>query len=155
MGVEKVDKIIEKFNSEKSALTSILYEIQVELGYLHQDIVKRVAEKLEISMTQLFGVVTFYKIFHLEPRGRQSIHICMGTACHVRGAPRILEEFERRLDIKTGETTKDQAFTLEKVNCLGCCAIGPVVGVDDTYYGQMNSAKVTPLIKDLKGVGKN
>jgi len=155
MEVKDIDKIVEKYDSEKSALTSILSEIQDEWGYLHKDALKRVAERLEISMTQLFSVVTFYKIFHLEPSGRHIVRVCLGTACHVRGAHRIVEEFERKLNIRAGETTKDRAFTLERVNCLGCCAIGPVVVVDDNHYGQMNSVRVTSLLKSLKGPGKN
>ena len=148
---ERINEIIEKYNSDKSALISILYEIQMEDGYLNQEVLKSVANSLEISITQLFGIVTFCKIFRLEPSGEHTIRVCLGTACHVRGAPKILEEFERHLNIKTGETTKDLMFTLDKVNCLGCCALGPVVLVDNgNYYGQMTQAKVASLIKKLR-----
>lgn len=153
---ERINEIIEKYNSDKSALISILYEIQTEDGYLNQEVLKSVATSLEISLIQLFGIVTFCKIFRLEPSGKHIIRVCLGTACHVRGAPKILEEFERHLNIKTGETTKDLMFTLEKVNCLGCCALGPVVVIDDdNYYGQMTQAKVTSLLKKLGQPRKN
>jgi len=154
MELEKIDKIIEKYSSDSSSLTSILSEIQAEYSFLPQDVLKRVAEKLEIPMTQLFGVVNFYKIFKLEPCGKHIIRVCLGTACHVKGAHGILEEFERKLKIRVGETTKDLAFTLEKVNCLGCCSLGPVAMVNDDYYGQMNTVKVNSLLKRLSGSGK-
>lgn len=154
MESEKIDKIIEKYGSDSSSLTSILSEIQAEYSFLPQDVLKRVAEKLEIPMTQLFGVVNFYKIFKLEPSGKRIIRVCLGTACHVKGAHGILEEFERKLKIRVGETTKDLAFTLEKVNCLGCCSLGPVAMVNDDYYGQMNAVKVNSLLKRLSSSGK-
>ncbi len=154
MELEKIDKIIEKYSSDSSSLTSILSEIQAEYSFLPQDVLRRVAEKLEIPMTQLFGVVNFYKIFKLEPSGKYIIRVCLGTACHVKGAHRILEEFERKLKIRVGETTKDLAFTLEKVNCLGCCSLGPVAMVNDDYYGQMNTVKVNSLLKRLSSSGK-
>jgi NADH-quinone oxidoreductase subunit E len=154
MEFEKIDKIIEKYSSDSSSLTSILSEIQAEYSFLPQDALKRVAEKLEIPMTQLYGVVNFYKIFKLEPGGKHIIRVCLGTACHVRGSHGILEEFERKLKIRVGETTKDLAFTLEKVNCLGCCSLGPVAMVNDEYYGQMNSVKVNSLLKRLSSSGK-
>jgi len=154
MELEKIDKIIEKYSSDSSSLTSILSEIQAEYSFLPQDVLKRVAEKLEIPMTQLFGVVNFYKIFKLEPSGKHIIRVCLGTACHVKGAHGILEEFERKLKIRVGETTKDLAFTLEKVNCLGCCSLGPVAMVNDDYYGQMNTVKVNSLLKRLSSSGK-
>ncbi|KON27150.1 hypothetical protein AC481_05590 [miscellaneous Crenarchaeota group archaeon SMTZ-80] len=154
MELEKIDKIIEKYSSDSSSLTSILSEIQAEYSFLPQDALKRVAEKLEIPMTQLFGVVNFYKIFKLEPSGKHIIRVCLGTACHVKGAHGILEEFERKLKIRVGETTKDLAFTLEKVNCLGCCSLGPVAMVNDDYYGQMNTVKVNSLLKRLSSSGK-
>jgi len=154
MELEKIDKIIEKYSSDSSSLTSILSEIQAKYSFLPQDALKRVAEKLEIPMTQLFGVVNFYKIFKLEPSGKHIIRVCLGTACHVKGAHGILEEFERKLKIRVGETTKDLAFTLEKVNCLGCCSLGPVAMVNDDYYGQMNTVKVNSLLKRLSSSGK-
>jgi NADH-quinone oxidoreductase subunit E len=154
MELEKIDKIIEKYSSDSSSLTSILSEIQAEYSFLPQDVLKRVAEKLEIPMTQLFGVVNFYKIFKLEPSGKHIIRVCLGTACHVKGAHGILAEFERKLKIRVGETTKDLAFTLEKVNCLGCCSLGPVAMVNDDYYGQMNTVKVNSLLKRLSSSGK-
>ncbi|MCW3975623.1 MAG: NAD(P)H-dependent oxidoreductase subunit E [Candidatus Bathyarchaeota archaeon] len=154
MELEKIDKIIEKYSSDSSSLTSILSEIQAEYSFLPQDVLKRVAEKLEIPMTQLFGVVNFYKIFKLEPSGKYIIRVCLGTACHVKGAHGILEEFERKLKIRVGETTKDLAFTLEKVNCLGCCSLGPVAMVNDDHCGQMNAVKVNSLLKRLSSSGK-
>ncbi len=155
MELEKIDKIIEKYCFDSSSLTSILSEIQAEYNFLPQDALKRVAEKLRIPMTQLFGVVNFYKIFKLEPSGQNIIRVCLGTACHVKGAHGILEEFEKKLNVRVGETTKDLAFTLEKVNCLGCCSLGPVAMVNDDYNGKMNKVKVNSLLKKLSCSGKH
>jgi len=108
---------------------------------------KYVSERLDVPMTQVYGVASFYKAFHLTPRGKHLIRVCLGTACHVRGGQRVIEELERKLNMRVGETTEDLKFTLERVNCLGCCALGPIVMIDENYYGHMSPAKVGPLIK--------
>jgi len=102
---------------------------------------------LEIPLIDVYGVATFYKSFSLKPRGKHLITACLGTACHVRGGPRIVDELQRKLKIKPGETTDDGEYTLETVNCLGCCAIGPIVVKDGIYHGQMNPQRVDSLLE--------
>lgn len=143
----KVQSHITKYNNEKKALISILQDIQEEYNYLPQKALRIVSKALGIPLIDIFGVATFYRAFSLEPRGKHLITVCLGTACHVRGGPKILEEFERKLNIEAGETSKDGQFTLETVACLGCCAIGPVVVVDGDYYAQTTIRKVGPILK--------
>ncbi len=147
---QKVQLLITKHNTEKKALISILQDIQAEYNYLPQEALKIVSETLDVPLINIIGVATFYRSFSLQPRGKHLVTVCMGTACHVRGGPKILEEFERRLDIEAGETTKDSQFTLETVACLGCCAIGPVVVVDGNYYAQTTIRMVGPILKKYK-----
>ena len=144
---EKVKSLVEKHGGEKKALIAILQDIQAEYCYLPKDSLKLVAEILCIPLIDVLGVATFFRAFSLKPRGRHTCTVCLGTACHVRGGPKILDEFERRLGVKAGETTSDNMFTLETVACLGCCAIGPVVVVDKNYYAQVNIRKVGPILK--------
>ena len=144
---EKVKSLVEKHGGEKKALIAILQDIQAEYCYLPKDSLKLVAEMLCIPLIDVLGVATFFRAFSLKPRGRHTCTVCLGTACHVRGGPKILDEFERRLGVKAGETTSDNMFTLETVACLGCCAIGPVVVVDKNYYAQVNIRKVGPILK--------
>lgn len=143
---DKLNTIIDKYAGEKGVLISILQDIQSEYNYLPQDMLKQVAEKLEMPFSQVYGVATFYTAFSLKPRGKHLIKVCLGTACHVRGAQRVLEMIERKLGIKAGETTEDFNFTLETVNCLGCCAMGPVVVVDNKYHTTISS-KVDTVLK--------
>ena len=143
----KIDKIIANYSYEKSALIAILQEIEELYGYLPAWALKHVSEKLNVPLIQVYSVASFYKAFHLTPRGKHLVRVCLGTACHVRGGQKVIEELERKLNIKVGETTKDLKFTLERVNCLGCCALGPIVMIDEKYYGHMSPAKVAPLIK--------
>lgn len=143
----KVDKIINSYSLDGSALIAILQEIENLYGYLPAWALKHVSEKLNVPMTQVYGVASFYKAFHLTPRGKHLVRVCLGTACHVRGGQRVIEEIERRSNVEVGETTKDLNFTLERVNCLGCCALGPIVMIDEDYYGHMSPAKVGSLIK--------
>ena len=108
--------------------------INEEYHYLPKNVLNYVSQELKIPFSQVYQVATFYTAFSLKPRGKHTIKVCMGTACHVRGSPRILDEIKRHLKIESGETTEDSLFTLETVNCLGACAIGPVVVIDDKYY---------------------
>lgn len=148
MDFAKVDQIVDSYGYETSALISILYDVQKEYDYLSRDILKYLSKKLGIPEIQIFSVATFYKIFRMRPRGRHTLKVCLGTACHVRGAPRVLEEVERRLisDIKKKDRGRD-LFTLETVNCLGCCALGPMIVVDDHYFGHMNPTKVASIFR--------
>jgi NADH-quinone oxidoreductase subunit E len=143
----KVKSYITKYNNEKKALISILQEVQEEYNYLPQEVLSIVSKALGIPLIDIIGVATFYRAFSLEPRGKHLITVCLGTACHVRGGPKILEEFERKLNIEAGETSKDGQYSLETVACLGCCAIGPVVVVDGNYHAQTTIRKVDSILK--------
>ena len=142
---DKVDAIIEKYKRDKGFLVSILQDIQAEYNYLPKEALFDVSDILGIPVSQVYGVATFYRAFSLIPRGRHLIQVCLGTACHVRGAPKVLEAIERKLKIKAGETTADKEYTLTTVNCLGACALGPVVVIDQEYHGQMNQSKSDKL----------
>ena len=139
---DKIESILASFNHDRGMLVSILQDIQAEYHYLPREALERVSKSLLVPLSQVYGVATFFKAFSLEPRGQHLINVCLGTACHVRGAVRVLESMERELGLSAGETTKDLKFTLETVNCVGACALGPVVIVDGDYHGQMKSEKV-------------
>ncbi|MBU4222710.1 MAG: NAD(P)H-dependent oxidoreductase subunit E [Euryarchaeota archaeon] len=145
--ISGVDPIIDKYNTQQGSLISILQDIQEEYRYLPREALEHTARRLCLSRTQVFGVATFFKAFSLKPRGRQLVHVCMGTACHVRGSQNVLEEVERRLALKAGDTTPDGEYTLETVNCVGACALGPVVVMNEEYHGQMSPLKVEKVIK--------
>lgn len=153
---EKVEKIIGKYGCSRDSLISILQDIQKEYRYLPEDILKMVAKKLELPLIQIYGVATFFKAFSLVPRGKHVLSVCTGTACHVRGAPSVLDELERDLCIRAGETTSDKQFSLETVNCLGACALGPILVVDGKYHGKMAPVKVKAALRRYKkrGAGK-
>lgn len=148
--ISGVDSIIDKYNAEQGSLISILQDIQAEYRYLPREALEHTARRVGISRAQVFGVATFFKAFTLKPRGRQLIHVCMGTACHVRGSQNVLEEMERRLAVKAGDTTPDGEYTLETVNCVGACAMGPVVVKDKDYISHMNPSKVAGILKGKK-----
>ena len=143
----KVDALIDSYKGKTSGLTTILQDIQDEYNYLPPQAMERVAEKMGLPLTQVLHVATFYKAFSLEPRGEHLITVCLGTACHVRGGARLVEQVERLLKIRAGGTTPDLQFTLETVNCVGSCALGPVMIVDGEYYGKMVSSKVERVLK--------
>ena len=151
---EKVDAIVEKYKKDRGFLVSILQDIQAEYNYLPKEALCWVSEDLNIPTCQVYGVATFYRAFSLIPRGKHLIQVCMGTACHVRGVPRVLEAIERNLKIKAGGTTPDLEYTLSTVNCLGACALGPVVVFDQEYHGQMNMFKVEKLFEGAKEAQK-
>ena len=140
------DEIMEHCGRDKQHLIRLLQEVNGRFNHLPQRALTRIGEQLGLPMAEVYGTASFFKSFSLEPRGKHIIRVCMGTACHVRGAQRVLEELERRLDIGTGQTTEDRLFTLERVNCLGACALGPIVAVDEQFHGQMSPAKVPKLL---------
>ena len=140
------ENIIDKHNADKSALIQILLEIQKENRWLPRDTLMVVSEKLDVPLSQVYRVATFYKAFSLIPQGRHLFTVCVGTACHVRGSPRLLDRVEDALKIKPEETSKDQKFTLETVNCLGCCALGPVMVVDGEYHSNPSSKEIGELV---------
>jgi len=148
MDEEKIDEIIENHRTDKSKLIGILQDIQAEYNWLPEETLRHIAKQLHVSLTDIFGIATFYKSFSLQPRGKHLVRVCLGTACHVRGGPRIMEIAEGILGIKADETTADYKFTLEGVNCLGCCALGPVMVVDNDYYGNLPPRKVEKILSD-------
>jgi NADH-quinone oxidoreductase subunit E len=141
---------IAKYEGQARALIPILQEIQDELRWLSPETLEAVSAELGIPLSHVFSVATFYKSFSLEPRGRRTCTVCMGTACHVRGGGAILEHFERELGLRAGETTPDGEFTLERVNCLGACAQAPLVVVDGRYYGRMDETKAQSVLHRRK-----
>jgi NADH-quinone oxidoreductase subunit E len=144
---DKVSAIVKKYEKDKSQMVSILQDIQAEYHYLPRKALDKLCKKMDMPQSQVYSMATFFRAFSLEPRGKHVINVCLGTACHVRGGELILESLERQLGIKRGGTTKDMEFTLESVNCMGCCATGPVVKIEDEYYGHMTNDKVEPLLK--------
>ena len=152
---EKVKSFINNYSCDKNALITILQDIQSEYNYLPREALIIVSQTLKVPLIDIISVATFYSSFSLEPRGEHTVTVCLGTACHVRGGPKILEEFERRLKIEAGHTTEDKQFSLETVACLGCCAIGPVVVVDNNYHAQTTIRKVLPILKKCKKEKKN
>ena len=134
-------------NGSGASLISVLEEIQARYRYLPREAMILVSERLGVPLSQVYSVATFYHAFSLVPRGKHKICVCTGTACHVRGAVQVLDRLETRLGVAPGGTTRDREFTLETVNCLGCCALGPVVVLDDEYEGQMTTKKVDKLLK--------
>ena len=146
MSINRIDRIIEKFGCEKGVLIQLLLEIQQELNWIPPEAITRINKKLKIPVSEIYRVASFYTALSLKPRGRHLVRVCAGTACYVRGGPRILDSVERTLDIRAGETTQDGKFTLETVNCLGCCALGPVVEIDGQYHGKLSSATVGKLL---------
>jgi NADH-quinone oxidoreductase subunit E len=145
---DEVLSIIDKHQDQGEGLISVLEEIQTKYSYLPADALKLVAERTGRSPVDVYGVATFYKFFSLKPRGKHLCLVCKGTACHVRGAPRIEEAFARQLNVHPGETTPDKEFTLETVNCLGACALGPVVVVDGHYFPNVRTTRVRPIIEN-------
>jgi len=145
---ERILRILEKHNQDRGGLIAVLEEIQTECGYLPEKALRIVGERKEYSLVDVYGVATFYRAFSLKPRGRHLVCACLGTACHVRGAPRTVQEIEQQLGIKAGETTGDREFTLETVNCLGACALGPVVVIDGHYFSKVRKSGVGHLLEE-------
>ena len=149
MTIEQVEKIIGKYQGKRTALISILHEIQDRYNHLPEKALRKEASKLKMDLNDIYGVATFYKSFSLVPKGKHSVTVCLGTACHVRGGPKILRELKKELNIEPGQTTADKQFSLNVVNCLGVCAIGPVMFVDGKFYGEMNPLKAKRVIEKM------
>ena len=147
MDTAKVQKILENNGGTRSGIITILQEIQDIYNYLPEEVLKYVTEKIDIPLIELYSIASFYDAFSLTPRGEHVCSVCMGTACHVNGAPLVLEEIERKLDIKKGQTTKDNQFTLKTVNCLGACALAPIVQVDGNYHGKISMQKTDEILE--------
>jgi NADH:ubiquinone oxidoreductase subunit E len=147
VSLKKIKRLVKQNGKKQRSLIPVLQDIQKEYNWIPQEAIEIVAKELDIPLMDVYGVTTFYSTFSLEPRGEHIVTVCLGTACHVRGGQRINESISKELNISPGETTEDMKFTLETVNCLGCCAIGPIVVVDGEYYGGMTSQKVLALLK--------
>jgi NADH-quinone oxidoreductase subunit E len=145
--ISKVDAILEKYSPEQRWLIPSLLAIQTAYNYLPPEALHRVSERMKVPMIHVYQVASFYKAFSLEPRGRHIVTVCLGTACHVRGAERLVDQVGRVIGIKPGETSPDYQFTLETVSCLGTCALGPVMVIDGKYYGNMTAGKVERVFK--------
>lgn len=144
---DRIDQIIDKYEGEASSLIQVLLEIQSENRWLPNEVLERISERLNVSLTRIQHIATFYKAFSLVPKGRHEIHICMGTACHVRGAQLVLDTIQDLTGIKPGETDLDLKFSLETVNCLGCCALGPVMEIDGQIHGKIAPAETADALK--------
>jgi NADH:ubiquinone oxidoreductase subunit E/NAD-dependent dihydropyrimidine dehydrogenase PreA subunit len=146
--IKKIEEIFEKHGRKNYSLIPIMQSINENYQYLPQNILRYISQELEVPLSQIHHIATFYKSFSLKPKGKHLIKVCMGTACHVRGSPKVLDEIKRHLKIEPGETTEDGLFTLETVNCLGVCALGPVVVIDDNYY-PVSSSKIDDLLDKI------
>jgi NADH-quinone oxidoreductase subunit E len=142
----KIEAIIDSYVDRKEQLIALLQDIQAEYNYIPQDVLVKVSQKLDLPLSQVFSVATFFQSFSLKPRGRHTVTVCMGTACHVKGGQRLVDKMDRDLGLKPGETTDDERFTLETVNCLGACALGPVVVIDGKYQSQVNPEKLDKIL---------
>jgi NADH-quinone oxidoreductase subunit E len=154
MEPKAIDRILKKYDHEQSAIIAILQDLQERENYLPEKDLGYISEKMSIPLPKIYRIATFYNAFSLKPRGRLIVNVCQGTACHVRGAAKVLDRLKMELGIDVGEMTKDRLFSLETVNCLGACALGPVVVVGEDYHGQMTPAKVKSTIQKYKKVGK-
>ncbi len=149
ISIEQVDDLIRQAEREGGSLIAALASIQARLHYLPPEALILVSERLGVPLSQTYSVATFYNAFSLKPKGKHAIHVCMGTACHVRGSGQVLNRLETKLAVHAGETTRDRLFTLETVNCLGACALGPIVVADGEYSGQMTPQKADQLLKTV------
>ncbi len=150
MDNDRIDQIIDKHQAEPSSLIQVMLEIQSENNWLPKTTLDRVSERLDVPLARILHIATFYKAFSLVPKGRHGVHICVGTACHVRGASRILDTVEGEIGIKPGETDLDLKFSLEVVNCLGCCALGPVLEIDGKTHGKMTPGETVEVLKNYE-----
>ena len=147
---QTVDSILDRYGSDPAELLAVLMDIQAEYNYLPRPALERVSARMGVARSRINYMATFFSAFSLKERGKHICTVCMGTACHVRGAPGLVEELERVLEIKAGETTEDMQFTVETVNCVGACALGPLVIMDGEYHGNQESHKMANLIKKTR-----
>jgi NADH-quinone oxidoreductase subunit E len=150
MSLEPVGEIIDHYGADRTASLAVLQDIQQQYNYLPREALELVAERLDIHLSEVYRMATFFKAFSLKPRGEYICKVCLGTACHVGGGPRILNQMERELDVTAGDTTEDGKFSLEAVRCVGACALGPVVIINDRIFGNMTGHKASRLITSLR-----
>ena len=147
MNMAEIDKLSERHAADGSSLVGILQEVQREEGYLPRMTLNRLSRRLDVPLSRLYGLATFYRSFSLTPTGRHRISVCLGTACHVRGGQAVLNRFEQILRVRSGDTTADRRFTLETVRCVGCCSLGPVVKVDNDTSGKVRQDKLVGILE--------
>lgn len=147
MGQDQIDHILDRYVGQDGALIQLLLDVQQELNWVPKEAVQRITERLQIPLSQVYRVASFYNSISLELRGRHTISVCLGTACQVRNGPRVMDRIRETLGINPGETTADMRFTLQRVNCLGCCALGPVMVVDGQYHGRVLPAKAEEILQ--------
>ena len=148
--ISRIDQIIDKYEGEEGILIQLLLDIQQELNWIPKEVAERISQRLNIPQSQIYRVASFYTAMSLTPRGRHLVSVCMGTACHIRGSPRLLDRITDVLKIQPGETSTDMRFTLNTVNCLGCCAMGPVVVVDETYHTKPSPSDLRKIFESAK-----
>jgi NADH:ubiquinone oxidoreductase subunit E len=148
--IGKVGKILCEHEKKKGVLIHTFQKIQEDYGYLPEDVLSLLAKKLSLPLAEVYSVASFYKQFHFSPRGKKVVRVCMGTACHVRGAKKVLDALEDEFSIKDGETTPDLAMTLETVGCVGCCGLAPVATVNEDVVGDITKKKLNDLIQSIK-----
>ncbi|KYO64799.1 NADH-quinone oxidoreductase subunit NuoE [Thermovenabulum gondwanense] len=145
--LKKIDEMLEKYKGQKGALLQALQEAQGIMGYLPLDVQKKVAESLNVTLSEVYSTITFYSFFNLKPRGKYQIRVCLGTACYVKGANKVLERFEQELGIKVGDTTDDIKFSLDACRCVGACGLAPTVIINEDVYGRLTPDKVPEILK--------
>lgn len=146
--IEQIKEVCSQFNNDEKELINVLHQVQHKLGYLPAEVQEVIAKELNTSVAKVYGVVTFYSFFTMLPQGQHPISICMGTACYVRGAEKVLTEFKRQLGIEVGQTTSDGKFSLNCLRCVGACGLAPVVLVGEKVYGRVSSQQVTKIIEE-------
>jgi len=147
MDMVAVDRIIEKYRRDRSALIAILQDVQEQYSYIPEDVAVRISHDLDVPLSRIYSLATFYRAFSLTPQAKYPISVCLGTACHVKGAPRILEKLQRDLHIAVGQMTPDGHFSLQEVRCLGCCGLAPVITVGEDLYGQVTLSEISKILK--------
>ncbi|XES76908.1 MAG: NADH-quinone oxidoreductase subunit NuoE [Candidatus Bathyarchaeia archaeon] len=147
---EQLDKIIDKYEGKEGVLIQLLLDIQRAVNWIPKEAITRINERLGIPVSEIYRVASFYTAISLKPRGKHLVRVCAGTACYVRGGQRILDAAEQAIGIKAGETSSDLKFTLETVNCLGCCALGPVVEINGKYYGTTTPKQIKKIIENKR-----
>jgi NADH:ubiquinone oxidoreductase subunit E len=147
MNEERLTEILGNYEADQSTVIAVLQDIQAEFGYLPKDAIHTVSKEMNIPLSRVLSLATFFNAFSLKPKGRNPINVCLGTACHVRGAQLILEKLERELSIARGDTTPDGQFSLEEVRCVGCCGLAPVIMVGDEFHGKLTQTKIPGVLK--------
>ena len=143
---ERLDEVINRYRTQKGALIPILQQAQAIYGYLPEHVLRHISQQMKIPIAKIYGVVTFYAQFRLTPMGRNVLSICLGTACHVRGGAKVLDTIEKELKVKDGETTEDERFTLEIVNCIGACGLAPVISVNGEVHGRLTPEQIPGIL---------